>query len=345
MTTDWDDLRFFLAVARSGGLTAAAAGLKVGVATVGRKISNLERSLAATLFERRQTGYFLTDEGRVLLSRAEAVEERVIALERGADGLRATIQGSVRIALAETHANDVIIPALPRLRARHPHLSVSISTGISSAGLSRREADIALRVVRPDECDLITRRLCGHACALYASREYLVDHPWRDETRFAGHALIGWESEFEYLAAARWLAKAAVGVQPAVRTTNLRAQLVAARSGLGLAVLPAFLADPHEELVRLLPPELVFIEDMWLVFHADFAHSARVRAVADFITETVLAARRRFEGLREASTRQEFEFDRAKAVGRVINSGFVSAATAARASDKDQIRTVHSDLV
>jgi DNA-binding transcriptional LysR family regulator len=299
MALDWDDLRYFLAVARGGGLTAAADQLKVGVATVGRRISKLEQDLSAKLFERRPSGYILTDDGHSLVVRAEEVEERVIAVERGAAGLNASLQGTVRVALADTHATELVIPKLGVLRDRHPMLSITIITGIPAVGLTRRDADIAVRLVQPEENTLVLRRLCGHSNGLYASQSYLAERPWGRDPEISDHMLIGWDSDYQHLPAARWLSQHAPDSALRVRTTSLRAQVAAAKAGMGLAVLPVFLGDREPDLVQVLPPREVFIENLWLVYHSDLSQSRRVRTVAEFLAAIILDERTRLEGCPE----------------------------------------------
>ncbi|AWK88463.1 LysR family transcriptional regulator [Azospirillum thermophilum] len=301
---DWNDLRYFLSIARTGSLTAAAAELRVSPSTAGRRIESLEQALAVTLFARHQTGYFLTDAGRALLTRAEAVADGVAALQRSATGLDGDLAGTVRLATAETLANSILVPALPAFRAEHPRLALELVTGITTIGLSRREADLALRLVRPEEQTLHLRRLCRQGYGLYGAAGYLEARPWRGVERLADHALVGWEERFSHLPAARWLAGAMAGGMaggpqdgaPWLRTTSLSAQAAAAAAGLGLAVLPCFLGDGEPGLRRLLGPREVFAEDLWLVLHGDLAHSARVRTVAEFVADTVLSRRALLEG-------------------------------------------------
>lgn len=288
-TVDWNDLKFFLEVARGGSLTHAADVLRVSPSTAGRRIAELESRLATRLFARHPTGYHLTDEGRELLGRAQAVEEHMLAFERNASGLAPAVSGTVRLATSENLATDLVIPALPAFAARHPQLRLTIVTQTAPVELGRRDADLALRLVRPDQGSLKVRRLGSMSYGVYGRRDYLARHPAPDDDPFAGRAVVTWDEAHAHLPAAQWLAQRAPGAPVALAVSTLRGQIAAARAGLGLAVLPDFLAtDP--DLVRVLAPDAVFSDGIWLVLHADLAASARVRAVADFLADTVAAA-------------------------------------------------------
>jgi len=292
---DWNDLKFFLEVARGGSLTRAADVLRVSQSTVSRRIAELEARLSTRLFARHQTGYHLTDEGRELLGRAEAVEDNMLAFERGASGLSPGVSGLVRLATSDNLASDLVIPALPRFVARHPQLRLEIVTTTAAVELGRRDADLALRLVRPSHGNLKARRLGAMSYGVYGHRDYLARHPAPADDPLAGRAMITWDEAHAHLPAAQWLAKRAPDAHVVLAVSTLRAQIAAARAGLGLAIIPDFLVtDP--DLVRVLAPGDVFSDGVWLVLHADLAASSRVRAVADFLAETVDAARAALAG-------------------------------------------------
>jgi DNA-binding transcriptional LysR family regulator len=285
---DWNDLRFFLAVARTGSLTKTASDLAVSQSTVSRRIAELEESVATTLFQRHQTGYVLTDEGSELLGHAERVEEGVHALERRASGLDKKPSGTVRLATSESLATDLIIPALAAFRAQYPDICLEIVTSNVTAELGRREADIALRVVRPTSGHLKVKRLGHMTYAVYGSRDYVARHPIVEGEPAGGRHFITWERSHAFMPAADWLARHHPGCKIALATSSLPSQIAAVRAGLGLAVIPDFLAA-KEDFVRVIPSEQMFSAEVWLVTHADLIASARVRAVGQFLTERVRA--------------------------------------------------------
>jgi len=283
----WDDLRYFLGVARTGSLTRTAADLRVSPSTVSRRIAALEADLGTRLFSHHQTGYFLTDQGRDVLARAEAVEERALELERGAAGLDTSPSGVVRLATAENLATRLIIPALPKLVESYPGIRLEIVTGVDRVGLSRREADLALRLVRPDTGNLTRRRVGAMAHAVYGSADYLARHPAPENDPFSGRALVTWDDAHAHLPAARWVAENAPAVRSVLAASSLAAQGSAVRAGLGLGVLPCFLFHRQSQLVQVVPPSQVIVEDLWLIAHADLSASARIQAVGEFLAETV----------------------------------------------------------
>ncbi|MDG3442833.1 LysR family transcriptional regulator [Nitrospirillum amazonense] len=292
---DWNDLKYFLAVARTGSLTRTSADLGVSQSTVGRRIAEFEESIGMVLFQRHQTGYFLTDEGRELLRYAERVEDGILALERGAAGLDKTPAGTVRLATSENLATDLIIPALPAFRDRYPGICLEIITSTVTAELGRREADIALRVVRPTRGNLTVRRVGHMTYSVYGSREYIERHPPIAGEPLGGRHFIAWDDGHAFMPAATWLAREYPGCKIALVASSLPAQIAAVRAGLGLAVIPDFLTM-KEDFIRVIPPDQMFSAEVWLVTHADLVASARVRAVGDFLTEEVMRANPELSG-------------------------------------------------
>lgn len=288
---DWNDLRYFLAVARTGSLTLASSDLGSSQSTVSRRISELEKSIGTSLFRRHQTGYFLTDGGQEVLRHAELVEDSVMALERAASGLDRSPVGTVRLATSDNLATDLVVPALLAFRERYPGICLEILTGTATTELERREADIALRVVRPTGGNLKIRRVGHMTYSVYGSRDYVERHPTRYGEPLGGRHAIAWDDAHAHLPAAAWLAREHPGCRIAMITSSLGTQIAAVRAGLGLAVIPDFLTV-KEDFVRVIPPEQMFSAEVWLVTHADLAASARIRALADFLSFEVMQRNR-----------------------------------------------------
>jgi DNA-binding transcriptional LysR family regulator len=283
---DWNDLRYFLCVARTGSLSRAAAELGVSVSTVSRRIVELEANLGATLFSRSPTGYTLTLEGERVLDGAEKVEAGVFAVERSAYGLVDQPSGTVRLATSENIATDLVIPALARFREQYPLIRLEIVTSTVTAELESQEADIALRMVRPDRGNLKVRRLGRMTYSVYARRDYLQANPATGANPLAGRAFVVWDDAHAHLPAAVWAADRVSDSDIALVTSSLPTQLAAVRAGVGLAVIPDFLVA-SDDLVQVMPPSDVFSNDVWLVVHSDISMSARVRAVSDFLADVV----------------------------------------------------------
>lgn len=281
---EWDDLKHFLAVARTGSLTEAARALKASAATVGRHIESLEDRLGARLFEHRSTGYVLSEVGRSVLARAEEAEAAVLAVEREVQGVDQRLSGKVRVATTEDLAAMVIVPALPAFRFRQPGIEIEILGKLDLSNLTRRDADLALRTARPERGDLLVRRVGAVDLALYCSRRYAEAHGLAGgPVDFAQVEIVTWVEEMATLRGGPWLAEHAAGAVVALRVNTSRLLFDACRAGLGLAILPCFGADLEAELVCVVPPEKVLSVDAWVVMHRDLAHTARVRAVADFL--------------------------------------------------------------
>ena len=279
----WDDARIFLAIARSGTLSGAAASLEMGVATVSRRLDRLEAALAVPLFSRHQSGYRLTDDGEALLERAEALEHAGHAFGEAARQ-QGRVAGSVRLATAENLANPLIIPSLGKLFSTHPDLSVEIVSGVQTVNLHRRDADLAVRMIKPEAGNVTIKRLGTLGFGLYGARRYVKAHRAGSDAAVPDDdAFIGWAESHSHLPAAKWIARMLRGRPCKVETNTLSAQLAAATAGIGLAVLPHYLAR-QAGLVCLLP-EIGADQPIWLVIHSDLAHSRRVRAVANYLIQ------------------------------------------------------------
>lgn len=279
-TPNWDDTRIFLAIARTGAVSIAARELGLGVATVSRRIARLEAALDLPLFSRHQTGYRLTHEGGMLLPKAVALEDTMRGLLVEAQDSTGAV-GQVRVATAENLANPIIIPALCELLCRHPALSVDVITDVATVNLDHREADIAIRMVRPDRGNVTIRRVGTLGMGLYASAGYLEERPYVAKGDTRSNRYIGWSEKQAHISAAQWIAKTLRGDMAAISTTTLSAQLSAAMSGLGLAVLPHFLA--LEAGLVVVKAELGINQPIWFAMHSDLTGSHRVRIVADHL--------------------------------------------------------------
>ena len=238
------------------------------------------------LFSHHTTGYALTEQGRALLERAATVETSIVELETAAAGRASELEGTVRLATAENLASFVIIPALPAFREHCPNIALEIVTGVAPVNLTRREADLAVRLVRPTSGNVTLRRLGTLGYGLYGSPEYVATRRTSaDAAPFDGDDFVGWAEDFAHLPAARWLQRRLAGRAPVLATHSLYTQIVAARAGLGLALVPhAFAADdPALACAALDGPG--FEETIWLVTHRNLADAAPVRAVSEFLAE------------------------------------------------------------
>ncbi len=296
---NWDDLRALLAVARTHSLSAAALQLGNSASTLGRRIALLEQALGVTLFVRHASGYRLTEDGGALLDEARRVEDAIVQLRGRASDRGREPAGHVRLATNEALANLLILPRWKALVAKYPKLTLELVTGAAVQDMYRRNADLALRLVRPETGNLTVRKLGVQAYAVYAQRG-LAD-PTRRRRRGGAHLAalpwIGWDEEIQHLVQARWQRQHYPNATFALTTNSLFSQLEATEQGLGLAVLPCYIADARPKLERCLPPAQCVSQDIWLVIQRGLRASPRVRVVADMIVQLIHAHRRELAGV------------------------------------------------
>mgnify|MGYP001249952359 CR=1 FL=1 len=296
---DWNDLRLVLAVTRAGSLTGAARDLGIDHSTAFRRLKAIEARLSVRLFERLPGGHYAaTDAGARIAAGAERMEDEALALDRDLTGRDRRLSGRLRVTSSETLAYSHLTRHLAGFREAHPGIRVELIVDNRILSLSRREADIALRPVRPKEGDLWGRKLCGISWALYAAPSYLARSggPLAAIGDMAGRDLIGWEEKAAGIRAADWLAGAAPDAAFVYRSSSLVNQLVAARAGMGLALLPAYLGDCEPGVVRALPGSIPDLAgELWIVTHADLRATARVRAFFDFVGGALARSRDLFE--------------------------------------------------
>jgi DNA-binding transcriptional LysR family regulator len=283
---DWNDLRYFLAVHREGTLAGAARSLRVQHSTVGRRLEGLEATLGAVLFARTPDGFVLTDAGAEILEFAEQAERSLVLVERRARASDERIEGIVRLTASESFST-FLVRRLALLRERHPKLVVEILTGNRAFDLARGEADLALRIAATTQSELTCKHVGDAGWSMYASESYIARRGMPPSaTNLAGHDVIGFDESLAQVPGALWLSQHDAGVQVILRGNSILSVLNAAIVGMGIALVPCFLAEAEPTLSRL-APEVLGSREIWLVFHPDVARIPRVRQVIDFVTETI----------------------------------------------------------
>ena len=276
--SNWDDFRFFLAVARRGTLSAAARDLSVNHATVLRRLRALENDLETALFDRRPDGYGLTAAGEDLFTYAERIEQETTAVERRLTGRDIRLTGDVRVSTVDAVTDTIIGPALPEFARLYPGISIELVGTDARANLSRREADVAVRFSNEPGETMVGRRIGRETFGIYASEAYLADHP------FAGFVeetpVIQSVGPLIDLNAANWFRKYSDGCRAVLRAASYLTQYQACAAGAGIACLPSFLGGG---LMRLQdgPPETE--TDVWVLTHPELRGNARIRAVLDWL--------------------------------------------------------------
>jgi DNA-binding transcriptional LysR family regulator len=293
---DWNDLRAFLAVARSGRLTAAAARLGVDHSTLSRRIGALEHALRSKLFDRSPSGYTLTDQGRRLMPIGEEMERLAIGAGESVGGSSTSVEGIVRIGSPEGFGSYFLAPRIAGMKALHPRLTIQLVAAPAVFSLARRDADIVVSVSRPPAGRLSVAKLIDYDLGLYAASAYLRDAPdiASSEDLFR-HRFVSYIGELLHFPELDFLQHVAPGGTTSVESSNLVAQLRATLAGAGLCVLPAFLAEEEDGLVRVLPGEISLTRSLWLTVHQDLAELARVRAAVRFIKDEVEKAKGLFK--------------------------------------------------
>lgn len=284
---DWDDLRFFVELARHKRLVHAGHKLGVDHTTVARRIEQLEAALGCRLFEATAHGYVLTDSGQRLLAHAEGIENAVALLHEEASGQSVLVSGVVRVGTPEGFGTAFLAPRLGPLLDLHPELDIELLSLPRFPSLAAREADILVTLDPPQHGRYIAARLTDFQYGLFASEDYLRRHgPVRDTAELASHRFAGYIDDLLLSPQLRYLDK--IEPRPTVRiaTSGMLAQLSAIREGLCIGVLAFYLAR-DAGLVQLLPGTATWTRTFWLATHADWYRLRRIRAVWDFLRRIV----------------------------------------------------------
>jgi DNA-binding transcriptional LysR family regulator len=302
---DWNDLRYFLAVARDGSTLAAARALRVSQTTVARRISALEDALGVRLFEKRQAGYTLTPEGQSLISQATNVESALNSFADAASAHSRDVSGVVKITTEEVYAITILAPLLRELHEALPDIVIELDTSQSVRDLGAGEADISLRSTKAESqlsAGLVGRQLCIDDWALYCSRDYAARNGVpRNRAQLKKHSFIGGGGGNLWIHYQNWLQQLGLEQQVAMHHATSGGLLSGVRSGFGIAVLPCIVADGDPDLVQCLTPRRDHNRLLWLFTHERVRHTPRVRAVVDFLYDKLSKHVRRLEATRQAA--------------------------------------------
>nr|WP_019833971.1 LysR substrate-binding domain-containing protein [Sphingomonas sp. PR090111-T3T-6A] len=287
---NWDDMRIFLALARSGTLAAAARAAGQDATTVARRIQRLEAALATTLFEHGPAGQSLTEGGHRLLAHAEAMEAGARAVQQQAEE-GAALGGTIRLSVSEGFGSGFIAPRLARFAERHPGVAVDLIASTGFLNPSRREADIAIMLARPRGGPLIAAKLTDYRLGVYAARDHLDrTGPVESVDALTRRRLVGYVPDLIYAPELRYLAEVDERLEAEIRSSSITAQTRLIASGAGCGILPCFLGDATPGLVRLLPRAVSIERSFWLVVHRDMRRVARVEAFIAWLRDEVASA-------------------------------------------------------
>ncbi len=293
---NWEDLRFFGAIARAGSLSGAARELKVNHSTVFRRLNALESSLGVRLFDRLQGRYVLTAAGESMGAGVERVHNEIDTLERQMLGQDHQLAGEIRLATTDALAQNYLQPHLLDFHQRYPRVRIELLCSNLFFDLSKREADIALRPTNDPPGHLIGRELARSGWAVYGAPAYLDGRdPPREEADLKAHTLIAGDSSLGAIPANRWLQSLA-GEAIAMQADSFVTQWSAVRAGFGLAVLPCALGDQSPELRRVLGPIRELETGLWLLTHPDLRQTTRIRTFVAWLGAAVIKDRALFSG-------------------------------------------------
>lgn len=301
---DWNDLRYFLVIAKEGTLARAAARLGINQSTVYRRLTVLEAELEVSLVERRGRGYVLTAAGESLVAYVNRMEDEVHAIERHLLGSDRKLAGVVRVTTTDTLGCRLLAPHFEAFRAAYPGIQLDVYVDNRFFHLGQGEADVAIRPgPKPTDGEVVARRLSSVAGAFYASASYVARRGRPGGRKdLASHDLISVDESLAHLTYARLIAEVAERDRVVYRCTSLLGQVAAVEAGIGVAALPCFLMDSVPDIERLFAPEPELETELWLLTHPDLRQNARVRAFIDHMTAAIEGERDLLEGRRPKAT-------------------------------------------
>lgn len=282
---DWDDLRFFLAVAREGTVSGAAKRLAVNYSTVIRRITHFEEKAGHALFERTPHGYELTAEGNSLLESAGQIEEQFLGLERQLYGNNTRLNGTIRIGLTE-HLASLLMDDLADFSRQHPDIELQLMTNLEEINLARRDADIALRFTNSPPEHLVCRKVTTVEANIYAAQSYLK---FADEgLELTDHSWIGWDEQYAGGTTAKYIENyLPEGVSVGCRVNSGMALNNAMCAGLGIGYMWCFVAEQCSELTKLRPELENVSMGLWVLLHKDLMNTARIKVFSIFIEQAL----------------------------------------------------------
>lgn len=281
---NWEDLKYVLAMSRHGSATAAGKALKVNATTVTRRIQAVEASLEVTLFDRSSTGMLCTEAGATAVAAAERMEQEVLQLDAAVHGLDDAVQGVLRVASLDM-IFDLWQADFAAFRTRHPGMRLALTASAKSADLSRREADVALRLTVMPPKQLVGRRLVEVYYAVYASHDLIEQMQSDSAPPYSAYPWIGWDEPFS-APTDRIIDRVAKGAQVVLRINTMHRLLQSMERGEGVSVLPCFMGDSSPKLQRLGS----YFEGgtyLWALTNEQLRRTGRIRAFMDFVATLI----------------------------------------------------------
>ena len=284
----WDDLRIFLAAARSRTVSDAARKLGIDATTVSRRLDRLSGDLKSSLFESNSSGLVLSSHGQKLLVQAETVEHAIGVATGTLTGERSRLKGLVRISMSEGLATWIVARNMPSFRELHPEISLELVTTNGFLNPSKREADLAITLARPARGHLIASKLSDYRLGLFVSKDYVQKNGIPQSGEALGqHPIIGYAPDFIYSDELRYLAEIGNKLETSLSSSSINVQHAMIHASSGIGVLPLFIGLRDPDLVRILESGVEITRSFWMVVHQDSRRIARVAAVVDWLKEIV----------------------------------------------------------
>ncbi|QHI98434.1 LysR family transcriptional regulator [Xylophilus rhododendri] len=283
----WDEVHAFLAVVQAGSIAASTRRLGVNHSTVLRRIGNLEHTLSTRLFDRLPGGYALTAAGHEFAERLSGIPEQIEEAHRHLSSRDVEIRGTIRVAAPELLVKTVLMPIFARFSLRYPAVQLQLVMGTQRLNLTRREADVAVRVSNSPPENLVARRVGRVQSALYASRDYLASLP--QGAGLADYRWVALDDSLAHLNQAQWMERNVDPARVAIQVDGVDGMVEAVACGAGAGLLLCPVADLRPELVRLSPPDPAMDWSIWILTHPDLRQVARIRAFTEFVFDTLEA--------------------------------------------------------
>jgi len=281
---NWDHLQYFLALAKDSKLVVAARSLGVNHTTISRRIQALERDLGVQLFIRNNVGFELTESGLQLQEIARKVESQITGINKNISSENTEVSGTVRVGATEGFGTYIIGPILYELSKKFSRLSIDLLSLLRIVNLSRREADIAITLQRPTRGPYLVTKLRDYKLQLYASPEYLEANPEiSSRSDLDKQTFISYVDDLLFSKELSYLDEICKPKQISFRSTSIQSQLQAARSGLGVAILPSFMVNNDPKLRAILPHEIAIIRSFWMIMPNEFKKIERMNLVWDWL--------------------------------------------------------------
>jgi DNA-binding transcriptional LysR family regulator len=278
---NWDNLRYVLMVANKGSIAAAARELEVNRTTVLRRINTFQEDLNCRIFDRGDSGYVLTAEAEKMIDAAREVENTLFDMQRQIAGHELKLEGELRVTTTDSFILSMLGPHLASFREKHPYIVIDLLATNNVLDLHRRDADVAIRPTRQPESNLVGRRLCDVEFGVYAAPEFV--HTMSDQSVF-DQRWIGFADSLVTTPVGTWFDATIPAANICLRCDSFVAMRVVAEAGMGLALLPVFLGDDSQTLVRVQAPTRELATGLWILTHPDLVRSARVHAFVDHIS-------------------------------------------------------------